>query len=400
MAKHVLITMSGGTTSVINATLCGLIRGVRESLPPGTRILAGQPGILGLLDGRVRDLTALTDADLARLYRTPASGFIGTTRVEPVDDTWRPLLQQRFAELGIGYFVNIGGSGTIQQSRRIAAMLGDEIAVAAVPKTVDNDVGDPAFDTTFFTPGFPSCANYWRHKTHIMNLENLGAWSHDQILIAQTFGRQTGFLAACARLADPQRELPLVVLLPEDLRSCADVVAHLQALVGRSRRAIVVMSEGYDVGDFAKRYDASGQIMYGSTDTTNAQLLMGACFAAGLRARVFLPGFDQRSDSRFVSSIDLESAFGVGRYAARGLGAGERSFFASVCRREDALNGIGFIRLPFAELPASMSRRLREDWVARGAFDVTDAFVHYAGGLIGEGQVAVPNTLGGGFFAY
>lgn len=400
MPRNVLITMSGGTTSVINATLCGLIAGVREHLGPDVRVLAGQPGILGLMEGTVRDLTAISDAELGRLYRTPTSGFIGTTRVEPVDETWSERLRQRFDEHDVGYFINIGGSGTIQQSRKIGELVGDEIAIAAVPKTVDNDFGDPEFSDTYFTPGFPSCANYWRHKTHIMNLENLGACSHDQILIAQTFGRQTGFLAACARLADPQREMPLVLLVPEDLQTPTAVVARLQEVVETRGRAIVVMSEGYDVADFAKRFDASGQIMYGSTDTTNAQLLMGACFKAGLRARVFLPGFDQRSDSRFVSTIDLESAHGVGLHAVRSLAAGERSFFSSVCRMPGALNGIGFKSLPFADLPADMHRRLKPEWVARGEFDVTDSFVDYASALIGEGQIAVPNSQPGDFFAY
>ncbi|WP_221032506.1 6-phosphofructokinase [Actomonas aquatica] len=400
MRRNVLITMSGGTTSVINATLCGLITGIRKHLPAGGRILAGHPGIVGLLAGQVRDLTGLSTADLGRLYRTPASGFIGTTRVEPVDDSWRQPLQERFAEFDVGYFVNIGGSGTIQQSRKIGDLVGEEVAIAAVPKTVDNDFGDPDFVDTYFTPGFPSCANYWRHKTHIMNLENLGACSHDQILIAQTFGRQTGFLAACARLGDPERRMPLMLLLPEDLQTKSQVVARLQAMVAEHGRAIVVMSEGYDVADFAKRYDASGQIMYGSTDTTNAQLLMAACFEAGLRARVFLPGFDQRSDSRFVSTIDLESAYGVGLHTAKSLSDGERSFFASVCRMPAALNGIGFTSLPFAELPTNMHRRLKPEWVAEGAFDVTDAFIDYASTLIGEGQLPLPNSQQNEFFAY
>ena len=58
----------------------------------------------------------------------------------------------------------------------------------------------------------------------MMNLENLGAYTHDRVLVTQTFGRETGFLAGAARFADPGDKLPLLIMLPEDQKSEPDIL--------------------------------------------------------------------------------------------------------------------------------------------------------------------------------
>lgn len=395
--NNFLITMSGGTTQVINATLVGAIQTVRKRFPQ-SKIYAGYPGITGLLSDDLIDLTNLSCDDLSRVYRTPASGLIGTTRVKPIGEAEIERMAEVFRARKIKYYLNIGGSGTIKQTMRIGELMGDELIVCALPKTVDNDFGDRNFSDVLFTPGFPSCANYWRHKTHIFNLENLGAFSHDKVLIGQTFGRKTGFLAACARLADRQREFPLVLLLPEDQRPLEDVLGHIEHNLNLRNRCMVIMSEGYDIGECEERLDPSGQVMYSSSENTAAQMLVNASMKAGMSARAFVSGFDQRSDMKYVSTIDLESAFGVAEYAVKAIQAGEDKFFASVCRLEGALNRIGFKTIPFDEI-GDYGRTLPKDWIDWGNFDVTDQFVQYAEPLIGIGELAIPNQAYDNYFA-
>jgi 6-phosphofructokinase 1 len=383
------VAMSGGATQVINATLCGIIREVRRRFPKA-RVFAGTPGILGALESSYVDLTALADHELRRLYRTPTACAIGITRVEILDTVQMTRLGGFFEELGVDYFLNIGGSGTIQQTKAIYDALGDRVSVAALPKTVDNDFGDAAFEDVYFTPGFPTCANYWRHKTAMMNLENLGAYTHDRIVVAQTFGRETGFIAGTARLADPERAWPLAILIPEDQQPLSVLMDHLRRLVETRQRALVVMTEGYDVGTFERRFDPSGQVMYGSSGNTSAQILVNRCMDAGITARAFVPGFDQRNESRFTSTIDLEAAWGVGTACIRWMSQGNGQFFATVARDEDALNQIVFRRLPLAEL-GQLGRRMPARWIREGCFDVSNEYLDYVSPLIGIGQVPVPN---------
>ena len=378
--------MSGGTTSVINATLAGIITAARE-VGSVNRVLAGYPGIKGTLEESLIDLTDLADADLQRLYYTPASAFIGTTRIRPMEQRELARLAQIFSAHNTGFFINIGGNGTIHQSIQISKILSSQVKVAAVPKTVDNDLGDEEFEKVLYTPGFPSCANYWRRKVWIMNQENLGAHSHDKVLIAQTFGRKTGFLAGCARLGDTSRHMPLIILLPEDQKPLNKVMDHIQSMVREHDRAMVILSEGYDVGDIGERYDLRGQIMYGTSHTAAAQLLVNHCADIGIQARAFIPGFDQRSDITFVSGLDLIMACGVGRQAVERLHAGQTNFLSSISKGTTTTSKLGAI--PFSEI-GDYSRNLHSRWIDNGSYDVTDEYVAYVEPLIGDVPIQIP----------
>jgi 6-phosphofructokinase 1 len=371
--------MSGGTTSVINATLAGIIRTAQNS-DTVSRILAGCPGIAGLLNEDIVELTDISEKELELLYHTPASGFVGTARFRPM----APAEMQRLGDVirahDVHYFINIGGNGTIKQSKAISRHLGDQVSIAAVPKTVDNDLGDRQAEQLLYTPGFPSCANYWRHKVQIMNQENLGAHSHDKVLIAQTFGRKTGFLAGCARLADKERKLPLLILLPEDQKPLDTVFEAIEECIAEHGRTMIIMAEGYEVGDMRRYFDPSGQIMYGSSSITSAQLLVNDCMARGIQARSFVPGPDQRSDILFALEDDLSRAYQVGAYAVNELTSGRRDFFASIAR---AGNGITYTSIDFDEIE-DFSRTMPEKWIARDRFDVTDEYVHYLESICGR----------------
>ena len=114
----------------------------------------------------------------------------------------------------------------------------------------------------------------------MLNQENLGACSHDKVLVAQTFGRDAGFICAGARLADVDRKLPLILLLPEDQQSIEKVMGAVENSLSRFGRAVVVLVEGYDLGDVGENLDPSGQVMYSSSRTTALQLFINQCLTA------------------------------------------------------------------------------------------------------------------------
>jgi 6-phosphofructokinase 1 len=384
MRKKLLVTMSGGTTCVINSTLAGILHASKQSDKIDS-VLAGTPGIIGVLNESMTQLPSDQNT-LNQLQRTPASGFIGTTRVRPINFDEINRLNKVFAAHNIGYFINIGGNGTIQQSIEISKSIRDDTLMASLPKTVDNDLGDDEFKNVFYTPGFPSCANYWRHKTHIMNQENLGACSHDKVLIAQTFGRKTGFLAGCARLADIDHKMPLIILLPEDQRDVTEVIEHIRIVVNDKGRAIVVLSEGYDIGDIGERYDLSGQVMYGSSATTNTQLLVNKLNNTGIQCRAFIPGPDQRSEIRLASALDIKRAFDIGEFAVNQLLEGNSDFLASISKADDNLNDVSYIPIKFSNC-TDYSRTLPKRWIDFGNFDVKEEYANYVVPLIGQDEL-------------
>lgn len=370
--NNILITMSGGTTTVINSTLAGIIETAQKNSAIG-KIYAGCPGIIGVLKENIIDLTDINGYELSKLKRTPGSAFVGTTRVAMLNAWELQKIEEVFGKYNISYFINIGGNGTIKQTKAISAYFQDKIKTAAVPKTVDNDLGDSEFIKVFFTPGFPSCVNYWSKKLQLLNLDNFGACSHDKVLIAQTFGRETGFIAGSARVSDPNRTLPLIILIPEEQQDINAVLGRIERDLRVHNRSLVVLSEGYKIGEIGKAYDPVGQVMYGSSQSTSAQMLVNACMAGGIQARSYIPTVDQRMAIDDILNFDNNIAFQLGVFTVEQLVRGNTDFLSSIA---DTNMVESLISIPFDEIN-DYSRIMPDQWIAKGEFDVKDEYVKY-----------------------
>ena len=90
------------------------------------------------------------------------------------------------------------------------------------------------------------------------NEENAGSCPADPVLVLQAMGRKIGFIPAAARLADPDREMPLQIYLAESPCSLEQLADNVNDQLKRDGRCIVVVSEGFDVGDLGEANDAFG----------------------------------------------------------------------------------------------------------------------------------------------
>ena len=365
--KNLLITMSGGTTSVINATLAGAIKAAQESKFID-KIYAGCPGILGFMDDRLLDLTNLSTSDLKVLRDSPGSASIGTTRTRIFSEQDLRILNEKFKKYNIGYFINIGGNGTIKQTKSIAKYIQD-VCVAAAPKTVDNDLGDKEFEDLWYTPGFPSCVNFWTHKVRMLDNENRGAHTNDKVLIAQTFGRETGFLVGSLRHYDKQRSLPLVLLIPEDQQDYQKVIGKIDNTLCKFDRVIVGVCEGYKIKDFDYSYDLTGQKKYGSSASSAMQQLINLCSENNIQARGYNPTIDPRQNFNYTTKSDLNVSYKIGAEIIQNFAMNMSHFFQSYSRqgcKTIALNKID-----------DYSRVMKDEWIDYGNFDVTDKYIQY-----------------------
>tara|TARA_Y100000401_G_scaffold65060_1_gene51841 strand:+ start:13701 stop:14867 length:1167 start_codon:yes stop_codon:yes gene_type:complete len=362
--NNLLVTMSGGTTSVINATLAGIID---ESLKSDIidNIYAGYPGMIGVFQESFLDLTK---SDTHILKHSPGSASIGTSRVDILNDSQLDILQDTFHKNNIKYFINIGGNGTIKQSKLIASKI-DDITIAAAPKTVDNDLGDSQFEDLWFTPGFPSCVNYWYHKIKMLNNENIGACTHDKVIIAQAFGRKTGFITGAMRMFDPDRKTPLILLMPEDQQSPQTVIEKIKETVSGHGRAIVGICEGYDVKDYDFEYDKSGQEMYGSSSSSAVQELVNLCLRNNVQARGYNPTVDQRQNFQHTLSSDRNISYEIGKEIINNFCKGKSHFLQSY-----STSGLKCINLNDI---TNFSRVMKDEWIDWGNFDVSDSYIKY-----------------------
>ena len=75
MQANAFYAQSGGVTSVINASACGVIETARKHRSRIGKVYAGRNGILGALREEMIDTSAESAAAIAALRHTPGGAF-------------------------------------------------------------------------------------------------------------------------------------------------------------------------------------------------------------------------------------------------------------------------------------------------------------------------------------
>jgi 6-phosphofructokinase 1 len=405
--RNVVVAQSGGPSPVINSSLRGVVETCKAMPDVFGTVYAGRHGIEGILKEELIDMSAQSAEEIALLSATPAAGAIGTCRyklrAEQDEDLQRVI--EVFRAHDIGAFFYNGGNDSMDTAHKIAELAheqGLDLVATGVPKTIDNDVGDSEFKLIDHTPGYGSVARYWALMVQNANQENAGSCPADPVLVMQAMGRKIGYIPAAARLADPNREMPLLIYMKESDLSMEDLADGVNDLLRERGRAVVVISEGFDVGDIAARRDSFGHTMFSASGTTVEQVVVNYLNEVGLAARGAargnVPGTDQRHNMIYASTVDIEEAYKVGQKAAL-INAEEGSgYMSTLLRVPGPIYHVRYDKVPL-ELVANSERSFPADWIAAGGTDVTDDFVAYARPLIGDGWPSIPIVDGRQRFA-
>jgi len=285
---------------------------------------------------------------------------------------------------------------------QLAHERGLDLVAAGVPKTIDNDVGDSEFKLIDHTPGYGSVARYWALTVQNANEENKGSSPADPVLVMQAMGRKIGYIPAAARLADPDREMPLLIFMKESGLTLEALGDKVNDMVEKRGRALVVVSEGFDVGDVGARKDSFGHTMFSASGTTVSQIVVNYLNDVGLAAkgaaRANTPGTDQRHNMIYASTVDIEEAYKVGQKAVLIAAEEGSGYMSTILRQPSSIYNVYYDKISL-ELVANSERSLPTEWIAPGGADVTDDFVTYARPLIGEDWPSIPVINGRQRFA-
>ncbi len=225
------------------------------------------------------------------------------------------------------------------------------------------------------------------------NEENAGSSPADPVLVLQAMGRKIGFIPAAARLADPKREMPLQIYMAESGVTAEQLCDNVSDQLRRDGRCIVVVSEGFDVGDLGETKDGFGHTQFSASKTTVAQRVVTLLNERGLpvpgNARGQVSGTDQRDTCTYASIVDLDEAYKVGQQAVLIAESGENGWMATLLREPGPIYNVRYDKVPL-EAVANSEREFPRAWLAPGGIDVTDAFLDYAKPLIGEDWASVP----------
>jgi len=410
MKKNVVIAQSGGPTTVINASIQGAIERLIESQKVG-KIYGARMGILGVLNEELLDITAQSKEKIKSLSKTPSAGVLGSCRYKIRSEEDLNRIVEVFKAHNIGYFFYCGGEDSMDTANKVSLLAkekGFDLIAVGIPKTIDNDLGGPLqSDGTFalcdHNPGYGSVARNIAMNVLEANEENKASYTSDPVLVIGVMGRKVGFISAAARLADPERKIPLLIVLPEAFGN--DPQENLEFLTEKVNeklssygRCIVVIGEGVNLGDLGVLKDSFGHEQFSASEKTVEQIL--ANYLNGLdrkdnlgRARSRLcvkgiaryerPGTRQRREIVYTSKVDLKEAYEVGVHAGELALKGYRGYMASILRKPGNNYEIEYSAVPLDKVAGS-GRKFPSKWISKNKVDVTDEFIKWAMPLIGD----------------
>ena len=396
-AKNAFYAQSGGVTSVINASACGVIETARKHPEKIANVYAGRNGIIGALTEDLIDTNQETDADIAALKFTP-SGAFGSCRYKLKGLEENIAQYERLINIfkahNIGYFFYNGGgdsADTCYKISKLSEKMNFPIQAIHIPKTVDNDL--PITDVC---PGFGSVAKYIAISTREASYDVASmAKTSTKVFVIEVMGRHAGWIAAAGGLAaDEKNDIPVVILFPEIKFNQEAFLAKVDANVKKYEYCSVVVSEGacWPDGKFLAEQgtrDAFGHSQLGGAAPVVANMIQDAL---GYKYHWAVADYLQRSARHIASKVDIEQAYALGKAAVDMAIAGENAVMPSIVRKSDSpyVWEIGKAKL---EDVANIEKMMPKEFITDDGFGITEACRRYLLPLI-EGEDYPPYKNG------
>ena len=385
---NVLVGQSGGPTSVINASLAGVVDAARKSKGIG-RVFGMRFGIEGVLNDYLVDLGSESPDVIAGLKSTPGSA-LGSSRLKLKDEHFPTVLKQ-LKKYDIRYYFMAGGNDTMDTIHRVTKYAnehGHEMVGVGIPKTVDNDL----FGTDH-TPGYPSAARYVAMSVLQAGVLARDMQKVDQFVIFQSIGRSAGWLPAAAALARTNElSAPHVLLLPERR---FNQTAFLQAVAAAYKKhgfASIVCGEGVTNEDgsplsASQTKDKFGNVEFGAMGGTSAAMLLHRMIANefGWRGEFQVAESLPMCAADRTTKLDIAEAYACGKQAVKLALRGEGGVMVTMQRTNKSSEpyAIDFGTISLSEV-ANHERPMPDNFISKDGFGVTKAFLDYAAPLVGE----------------
>ena len=396
-AKNAFYAQSGGVTSVINASACGVIETARKNPDKIANVYAGRNGIIGALTEDLIDTNQETDVDIAALKFTP-SGAFGSCRYKLKAFEENMAQYERLIEIfkahNIGYFFYNGGGDSADTCYKISKLSEKNdfpIQTIHIPKTVDNDL--PITDVC---PGFGSVAKYIAISTREASYDvSSMAKTSTKVFVIEVMGRHAGWIAAAGGLAaDKNNDIPIVILFPEIEFNQEKFIAKVDVNVKKYEYCSIVVSEGarWPDGKFLAEqgtHDAFGHAQLGGAAPVVANMVKEAL---GYKYHWAVADYLQRSARHIASKTDVEQAYALGKAAVDMVIAGENAVMPIVIRKSDSpyVWEIGKAKL---EDVANVEKKVPKEFISDDGFGITEACRRYLLPLI-EGEDYPPYKNG------
>ena len=390
--SNCMVAQSGGPTVAINASLAGVIAGVRQSGKYDV-CYGAINGILGILNERYLNLTEVVNDDekLERLKVTPAM-YLGSCRPKlpnyKDDDSPYVFIFNQFTKMNIKAFFYIGGNDSMDTVLKLsdyAAKINSDIRIIGIPKTIDNDLC-----MIDHTPGFGSAAKYIA-STMLEVAHDTFIYAVKSVTIVEIMGRDAGWLTASSALArNSYNTAPHLIYLPEVAFDKEQFLNDIREKLKTLNNVIVAVSEGIrdENGDYITASKAVA-------DQFGHQQLSGAGKALeflvkeniGVKVRSVEVNVLQRCAAHMASKTDLDESFTLGKKA---VSLAEEGITASMVILERISNMPYQVRYDHAPIAgiANEAKSIPREWINKAGNDIMPELYDYLKPLI-QGEITV-----------
>jgi len=387
---------SGGVTSVINASACGVIETANKSSKIN-KVLCGKNGILGALNEELFDTSKEKKSEIAKLRQTPGGAF-GSCRFKLQDPVKQKKEYLRLFEVfkahNIEYFFyNVGGDSqdTTFKVSKMAKELKLPLTCIGIPKTVDNDL--PITDCS---PGFGSVAKYVATSTLEAGLDVKSmSETSTKVFILEVMGRHAGWIAAASALASTNKtDPPHIILMPEVPFAKKKFIDKVKQTVSNEGFCVVVASEGtrYKNGMFladSGLTDAFGHKQLGGVAPVLAQMIS----SIGLKNHWAVSDYLQRSARHISSKTDLDQAYAVGKKAVEFALAGKNAVMPVIKRLSNKPYKWKIEAASLSKV-ANVEKTLPKGYISKDGFTISSKGIDYLTPLIqGEPPLEFKNGI-------
>ena len=387
MKDNCIVAQSGGPTVAINASLAGVIDGVKKS-NKFTRVYGAIHGIQGVLGNNFIDLSlmALSKFPLVNTLELSPAMYLGSCRYKlpdfEVDSKPYEIIFDRFEEYQVAAFFYIGGNDsmdTVDKLSKYANKIGSDVKIVGIPKTIDNDLCH-----TDHTPGFGSAAKYVAstmleiaHDTYIYQIPS--------VVIVEIMGRDAGWLTAASCLArNDYSPAPHLIYLPEVDFDEDQFIDDIKNVLKTSRCVIVAVSEG--IHDKDGNYisassavaDKFGHAQLSGTGKALESLVKNRM---DIKVRSIELNVLQRCAAHISSRTDINESFALGQAAVKYAAEGMTAVMSTIKRvSNDPYQWI--IEPENVSLIANQAKTIPLEWITPEKNDVTPEMEAYLRPLI------------------
>jgi 6-phosphofructokinase 1 len=394
-----LVAQSGGPTSVINASACGVIQ---EAFKSGEidKVYGALHGVAGILN---EDLFLLNDEspeEIELMKVTPASA-LGSCRyklksIEASEGDYRRIIDV-FQAHDIRYFFYIGGNDSMDTANKVsqyAERVGYELRAIGVPKTIDNDL-----PITDHTPGFGSTAKFIATSIKEVGLD-ARVYDYPTVTICELMGRNAGWITASSALAKEfEDDAPHFIYLPEVPLSLEKFGKDVESALEKYNYAVVTVSEGVKTED--GRYiselcdpnavkDAFGHVQLGgASEVLQSYISQNIC----KKVRIVNYSSIQRCAAHWASLTDNEESFMCGKAAVRYAIEGHTGKMVGMARGKGKEYTCETQLIDLDDV-ANKEKKIPAEWINEEGNFVNQPLLDYMRPLIaGEVKIRMENGL-------